>query len=160
TPEFADYVALDLDPPDRMPFRRVLDVARWIRDELEGLGVSGFPKTSGAGGLHIYLPLPPRTSYEAGLLFCQIIATVVAKKHQHAATVERSVSARGNRVYIDYLQNVLGKTLACAYSARASDFAGVSAPLSWLEVDRGVRREDFTIKTMPARVRDVGDRWA
>jgi bifunctional non-homologous end joining protein LigD len=157
---FADYVALDLDPSAGVTFDRVLEVARAIRDELEALGAVGVPKTSGADGLHIYIPLPPHTPYEAGLLFCQIIATVVSQKHPKIATVERSVRARGPRVYVDYLQNILGKTLATAYSARASDYAGVSTPLTWREVDRGVRREDFTIKTMPARLKRVGDVWA
>ena len=94
--------------------------------------------------------------YDAGLLFCQIIATVVSQKHPKIATVERSVRARGPRVYIDYLQNILGKTLATAYSARASDYAGVSTPLTWKEVDEGVRRQDFTMKTIPARLKDAG----
>ena len=68
--------------------------------------------------------------------------------------------ARGNRIYVDCLQNILGKTLASAYSVRASDYAGVSTPLSWKEIDQGVRREDFTIKTVPARIAKVGDLWA
>ncbi len=117
------------------------------------------PKTSGADGLHIYIPLPPGTPYDAGLLFCQIVATVVAQKHPKIATVERAVRARGTRVYVDYLQNILGKTLATAYSARASEYAGVSAPLTWKEVDAGVDREDFTITTMNRRLKDVGDLW-
>jgi bifunctional non-homologous end joining protein LigD len=159
SPQSADHVALDLDPSEGVPFRRVLDVARWIRDELEILGAEGFAKTSGSDGLHIYIPLPPDTPYDAGLLFCQIIATVVATKHPKEATVERAVKARGKRVYVDCLQNILGKTLATAYSARASDYAGVSTPLTWTEVDRGVRREDFTIETVPARLEQVGDLW-
>ena len=93
------------------------------------------------------------------MLLAQIIATVVAHKHPGAATVERSVRARGARVYVDFLQNILGKTLASAYSARASSYAGVSTPLTWKEVDAGVRREDFTIETVPARLREVGDLW-
>src|SRR5581483_12013703 len=159
-PQFADYVALDLDPADDVPFAKVLDVARWIRDELDALGAVGVPKTSGASGLHVYIPLPKQTPYDAGLLFCQIIATVVAHKHPKAATVERSVRARGRRTYIDFMQNVLGKTLATAYSARASAYAGVSAPVSWTEIDEGIDREDFTITTMPARLEQVGDLWA
>ena len=110
--------------------------------------------------MHIYIPLPPRTPYEAGLLFCQIVATVVTHKHPKVATIERSVSARGRRVYIDCLQNILGKTLATAYSARASDYAGVSTPLTWEEIDDGVRREDFTIATIPQRLSEIGDLWA
>ncbi len=160
SPDVADQVALDLDPSDDVPFETVLDVARWIHDELDTLGVTAFPKTSGASGLHIYIPLAPGTSYEAGLLFCQLVATLVAEKHPEAATVERTVRARGARVYVDYLQNIQGKTLASAYSARASEYAGVSTPLTWKEVHDGVRREDFTIQTMPARLAAVGDLWA
>jgi bifunctional non-homologous end joining protein LigD len=160
SPDFADHVALDLDPMPGVPFTRVLDVARWLRDELDRLGVPSVPKTSGAEGVHIYVPLPPRTTYESGRLFCQIVATLVADRHPDAATVERSVHARGRTVYIDYLQNIRGKTLATAYSARASDFGGVSTPLTWDEVERGVDRHDFTLRTVPARVATVGDLWA
>jgi bifunctional non-homologous end joining protein LigD len=161
SPLDADYVALDLDPDDHTPFPRVLDVARWVRDELHSLKVTAVPKTSGSSGLHIYIPLPPETSYESGQLFCQIIATVVAAKHPKAATVERTVRARPRgTVYVDFLQNILGKTLATAYSARASAFAGVSTPLTWDEVDAGVDPRDYTILTAPARFREVGDLWA
>ena len=159
SPGAADHTALDLDPAEGVPFDRVLDVARWIRDELASLGAIGVPKTSGADGLHIYVSLPLDTPYEAGLLFCQIVAAVVTQKHPDVATVERSVRARGRRVYVDCLQNIQGKTLATAYSARGSSYAGVSTPLTWDEVDRGVRREDFTIQSAPARFREVGDLW-
>ena len=160
SPESADHAALDLDPMPEVSFARVLDVARWIRDELESIDVTGVPKTSGADGLHIYIPLPAGTPYDAGRLFCQIIATVVAHKHSKVATIERAVDARGYRVYIDYLQNIPGKTLATAYSARASAYAGASTPLRWREVDHGVKREQFTIETVPARISEVGDLWA
>ena len=159
-PEFADWTALDLDPADGVPFARVLDTARWIRDELGALGAFGAPKTSGADGLHVYIPLPPGTPYEAGLLYCQIIATLVAHKHPKVATTERAVRARGSRVYIDCLQNILGKTLASAYSARASDYAGVSTPVTWSEIDQGFDRREFTIRTVPSRLAEVGDLWA
>src|SRR5215218_1039142 len=77
----ADHVAIDLDPMPEAPFSRVLEVARWVRDELATLGATGYPKTSGADGLHIFIPLPPGTPYEAGLIYCQIVATMVATKH-------------------------------------------------------------------------------
>ncbi len=157
--EIVDYVAIDLDPMPGVPFTQILDVARWVRDELDTLGAFGVPKTSGAEGLHIYIPMPKHTPYETGLLFCQIVATIVAHKHPKVATVERAVKSRGRTVYVDYLQNIVGKTLATAYSARASDYAGVSTPLSWREVDAGVERESFTIETVPARLAEVGDLW-
>jgi bifunctional non-homologous end joining protein LigD len=137
----------------------VLDVARWVHEELERVGAVGFPKTSGADGLHVYVPMPKNTPYEAGRIWAQIVATMVATKHPKVATVERTVSKRGAKVYVDYLQNIEGKTLACAYSARASSYAGASTPLSWEEVHRGVDRRDFTIATLPARLKEVGDLW-
>jgi len=161
TPLDADYVALDLDPGDETPFDRVQDVARWVRDELASLGVPGVPKTSGSSGLHVYIPLPPGTSYESGVLFCQIVATLIAARHPKVATVERKVRARGRgTVYIDYLQNILGKTLATAYSARASESAGVSTPLAWTELDGKIDPRDFTILTAPQRFEKTGDLWA
>jgi bifunctional non-homologous end joining protein LigD len=161
SPLDADYVAIDLDPGDNTPFERVLDVARWVRDELASLKVSGVPKTSGSSGLHVYIPLPPNTSYESGMLFCQIVATVIASKHPKVATVERTVRARPKgTVYVDFLQNILGKTLATAYSARASAFAGVSTPLKWEELDEKIDPRDFTIVTAPKRFEHVGDLWA
>ncbi len=137
----------------------MLDVARWVRDELAKLNVTGYPKTSGASGIHIFVPLAPGTPYEAGQIFCQIVATVVPNKHPKIATVTRSVNARGQKVYVDYLQNIEGKSLACAYSARASDFAGASTPLTWKEIDEGFDTRDFTIRTLPGRLAKVGDLW-
>ena len=155
----ADHVVLDLDPMPGVSFATVVDVARFIHDELERVGTPSVPKTSGAQGLHIYIPLPPHTSYDAGRLFCELVATVVADRHPRIATVERAVDARGRRVYVDYLQNLRGKTLATAYSVRATDDAGVSAPLTWAEVHAGVDRRQFTLRTMPDRLRAVGDLW-
>ena len=160
SPPDMDHCAIDLDPTDHATFDKVLDVARWVRDELASLNVPGFPKTSGASGLHIYIPLPPHTSYESGQLFCQIVATIVATRHPKVATVERMVARRPRgTIYVDFLQNILGKTIATAYSARASDYAGVSTPLSWKEVDAGVDPREFTVRTAPARFRRAGDVW-
>jgi bifunctional non-homologous end joining protein LigD len=145
----ADCCALDLDPMPGVPFRQVLDVARWLRDELQALDIPAVPKTSGSSGLHIYVPLPPGTPYASGQLLCQIIATLVAMKHPKVATVERTVGKRGRTVYVDYLQNIQGKTLACAYSARASEFAGVSTIVG--EIERIATRP-----TTRTRLRGIG----
>src|ERR687889_365628 len=94
------------------------------------------------------------------MLLCQIVATMVATRYPKIATVERTVSRRPRgTVYVDYLQNILGKTLATAYSARASDYAGVSTPVTWKEVDGDLNPRAFTIRTAPARFRRVGDVW-
>jgi len=157
----ADQVAIDLDPQPGATFAQILDCAEWVEEELERVKVQGFPKTSGSEGLHVYIPLPPGTPYEAGMLFCQIIATMIATKHPKVATVERMVKRRKDgTIYVDYLQNIQGKTLACAYSARGSSFAGVSTPLTWKEVRQRPMPQDFTIDTIDARVKKVGDLWA
>ena len=157
----ADQVAIDLDPQPGATFSQILDVAQWVEEELDRVKVQGFPKTSGSEGLHVYIPLPPGTPYESGMLFCQIIATMVAAKYPKVATVERTVRRRKDgTVYVDYLQNIQGKTLACAYSARGSAFAGVSAPLTWKEVHQRPKPQDFTIDTIEKRVKKVGDLWA
>jgi bifunctional non-homologous end joining protein LigD len=159
--DHADQVAIDLDPQPGATFDQILHVARWVHDILERVNVRSYPKTSGSEGLHVFIPLPEGTPYEAGMLFCQIVATMVAGQHPKVATVERMVGRRKDgTVYVDYLQNIQGKTLACAYSARASAFAGVSAPLTWAEVHERPAPQDFTLDTMPARVEAVGDLWA
>src|SRR4029078_8472133 len=90
----------------------------------------------------------------------KMTATFVSTRHRKIATVERWVKKRPRgTIYVDYLQNILGKTLACAYSVRASDYAGVSTPLTWKEVERGVDPRDFNIRTARARFESVGDLW-
>ena len=132
-PEFADYGAFDLDPSEGVPFERVLDVARWIRDELDSLGAVGVPKTSGADGLHIYIPLPPGTPYDAGLLFCQIVATVVAQKHpegrDHRAHRRRARQTRLRRLPAEHPRQDAGDRLQRARQrvrrrVDAADLAG------------------------------------
>ncbi len=158
-PSHADFAAIDLDPMPGVPFAQVRDVARWVHEALVMLNVPAALKTSGSSGLHIYVPLAPETTYESGQLLCQIVATAVASQHPAVATVERAVARRGRTVYVDYLQNIEGKTLACAYSARASQFAGVSTPLAWDELEQDFRPEDFTIDNAFARFDEVGDLW-
>jgi len=159
-PLHMDYAAIDLDPGDDARFSDVVDVARWTHDELERLHIPSVPKTSGSSGLHIYIPLPAQTSYETGQLLCHLVATLVCAKHPKVATIERMVKKRARTsIYVDYLQNIIGKTLATAYSARASDYAGVSTPLEWSEVTRRLDPRDFTIRTAPERFAEVGDLW-
>jgi bifunctional non-homologous end joining protein LigD len=159
--DFADYTILDLDPGPGASFRKVIHVARWVREELDRFGLHGALKTSGSTGLHIYLPLPPRTPLEAATLVAQIIATRVASLHPETATVERMTRRRPRgTVYVDYLQNILGKTVAGVYAVRAKPGATVSTPLRWDELTDDLNLRDFTMDTVPARVAEVGDLWA
>lgn len=156
----ADYAVLDLDPGPEAPFPRVVEVARWIKDALDERSLVAGIKTSGSRGLHIVLPLPPRTPYGVALLLAELIAVDVARTHPFAATTERSLKARPPQgVYVDYLQNARGKSLAAAYCVRARPQATVSAPLHWSELTPDLDPGRFTIATMPSRLEAVGDIW-
>jgi len=159
--EFADYSVIDLDPGPRAKFDRVVEVATFVKEELDRLGLQAALKTSGASGLHIFLPLPPRTSNESALLVAQIVATRVAMAHPKEATVERTVADRPkSSVYVDYLQNILGKSVAAAYAVRARPGATVSTPLEWTELAPSLDPRDFTIETVTERFARVGDLWS
>jgi bifunctional non-homologous end joining protein LigD len=155
-----DYTILDLDPGPRATFDRVVEVARWVKKELDAHGLRAALKTSGSRGLHIAIPLPPRTPYEAGLLLAQLIATRVAEAHPREATIERSVKARPPAaIYVDYLQNVKGKSVASAYCVRARPGATVSTPLQWKELNASLDPRELTLETIPSRIVKLGDIW-
>jgi bifunctional non-homologous end joining protein LigD len=161
TIDFADYFILDLDPGPRANFATIVEVAKATKAELDEMGLSGALKTSGSRGLHIVVPLPARTSYETARLLAQVIATRVAERHPKIATVERTVSERPPRaVYVDYLQNVQGKSVAGVYSVRAKPGATVSTPLRWRELEEGLDPREFTIETVPPRIGKLGCVWA
>jgi bifunctional non-homologous end joining protein LigD len=155
-----DYTIIDLDPGPGVKFDAVIECARWVREELDRLGLNAIPKTSGASGMHVVLPLPPGVGWDAARLLAELVATRVAQRHPKQATVVRAVRARPRgTIYVDYLQNIRGKTVAGVYSARAVPGATVSTPLEWSEVDRGLDPRDFTIENVPDRIADVGDVW-
>jgi len=158
--EYADYTIVDLDPGPRANFARVVQVARWAKEVIDGFGLHAAIKTSGSTGLHIYLPLPPKTPNEAATLVAQMIATKVADGHPKEATIERFVKARGAAtVYVDYLQNIQGKTVAGPYCVRAKPGAPVSTPLKWSEVTDKVDPRDFHLGNAAERFEKVGDIW-
>jgi bifunctional non-homologous end joining protein LigD len=132
-----------------------------VHDELVTLGLNSVPKTSGASGIHIVVPLPGDTPAVAARLIAELVATQVAARHRAAATVARSVRERGvEQVYVDYLQNIPGKSVASVYSARATPTLTVSTPLHWAEVNAKLDPRDFTIRTLPERLVAEGDLWA
>lgn len=159
TLDHLDYTILDLDPGARVPFSAVRETALATKEQLERLGLRGYPKTSGASGIHIVIPLVAGTSYETGRLLAELIAQLVAGVHPDLATVQRAVSKRGARVYVDFLQNRRGATVASAYSVRPRPGATVSAPLNWHELAGDVRPLDFTLRSMQDRLAAVGDLW-
>jgi bifunctional non-homologous end joining protein LigD len=159
--QFADYAIIDLDPGARASFARVIDVAHVVKDVLDELGLHAVPKTSGASGLHVVLPLGPRVPNDGARMLAQLVATHVAERAPRIATVERSVRDRPpGTVYVDYLQNIRGKTVAGVYSVRAQPVPTVSTPLAWREVREGLEPASFTIDTVPKRLQRTGDLWA
>jgi bifunctional non-homologous end joining protein LigD len=159
--EFADYSIIDLDPGPKATFARVIKVAQAVKEVLDELGLRAVPKTSGASGIHIVLPLGPRVPNDSARMVAELVATAVADRLPREATIIRGVKERPPAtVYVDYLQNIRGKTVAGVYSARASKGATVSTPLEWDEVVPGLKPTDFTIDNVPARIAKVGDLWA
>jgi len=154
-----DYLMLDLDPK-QAPWENVLEVAMVCKGVLDELGVPAFPKTSGSSGIHIYLPLKPAYDYRKAGAIAEGLAAEVASRAPKIATIQRSLSKRQKQqVYVDAMQNARGKTIAAAYSARAREGATASMPLTWKQVEKGVKINDFTIENLPALVKKSGDAW-
>lgn len=150
-------IVFDLDPSDPDNFRLVLDVALLIKEILDSLGLVSIPKTSGATGLQIYIPIQKRYTYAETNKFNAFIARYLAEKYPQLVTLERLVKKRGNKLYVDYLQHGEGKTLAAPYFPRARKKATVSAPVSWEEVQTGLHPHDFTLFNIKERVKEKGD---
>ena len=156
--EKPDYLILDIDPSDDNSYDDVIDVALATKEVLDRLKITGCCKTSGASGMHVYIPLHHKYDYDLVRDFAKMLATMVHDIIPAGTTLERSISKRKkNEVYIDYLQNSRGQTLASAYSVRPKPGATVSAPLEWQEVKRGLHPSKFTIKNMKKRVDKKGD---
>ena len=156
----ADYCTIDLDPGDGVAFSAVIALARFVKAELDALGLTAAVKTSGSRGLHIAVPLPRRTSYADAAALAERVAASVVEAHPELATLERRLGKRPKRtIYVDAQQNARGKSMVSAYSARAREPGAVSAPLRWSELRSTLRLEAFTIRTMPARLARVGDLW-
>ncbi len=156
--EHPDYLVVDLDPAEQS-FDEVMLVAQTTRQVLQAIGAEAYPKTSGATGLHIYVPLGARYDYEQARTFGRLVAHIVQLRHPRMTSLERVPGSRRGKMYVDVYQNRRGQTLAAPYSIRPRHGAPVSAPLLWEELVPGLRPEEFTIKTMRARLDQVGDLW-
>lgn len=158
--EYPDYAILDLDPGQEAGFQGVVRAAQLVHEELERLSLRAALKTSGSRGLHIAIPLPRQTTYDTSLALAERVARRVAAANPEVATVERSLADRPPAaVYVDFLQNARGKSVACAYCARAKAGATVSAPLHWSELGNTLDPAEFTIRSIPDRIAEVGDIW-
>jgi bifunctional non-homologous end joining protein LigD len=156
TRDSPDWVAFDLDAK-KAPFGDVVKIARALGKVLRGIGLRPYLKTSGATGLHVFVPVKPGYTYGQTAVFCEAVATHVASEHRDIATVERAVNRRGSRVYVDFGQNRKGQTVVPAYVVRPRPGAPVSTPLDWDELETDLSPVRFNIKTMPGRLAKLGD---
>jgi bifunctional non-homologous end joining protein LigD len=154
-----DFSVIDLDPLD-VPFSAVVEAAAAVREVLRRAGVTGYCKTSGATGMHIYLPLGAKYSYEQARQLAELICVMVNRELPKITSLAREPKDRPKRVYLDYLQNRRGATVAAPYSLRPRPGATVSMPLGWDEVKEGLNPGQFTIRNAAARVEARGDLWA
>src|SRR4026209_2841375 len=154
-----DWIAIDLDPK-RAPWENVLQVALLVKKVADEIGLQAFPKTSGSSGIHIYVPLKPANEYDKVAEFARLFATEVARRAPKIATVERTIAKRAaTQVYVDWMQNARGTSLAAVYTARAKPKATVSMPLTWKQISQGVKITDFTITNAAELLRKKGDPW-
>ena len=156
-PDNPDWCLIDLDPSDKNTFEQVIQVAQTTKKVLDAIGVEGYCKTSGSTGMHIYIPLKPKYTYDECQLFGRWIAMQVHEQLPDITSVERIVKKRKGKLYVDFLQNRPGATLAAPYSARPKPGATVSMPLHWDEVKKGLKLKDYTIKNSVDRIKSVGD---
>ncbi len=155
-----DYVHFDLDPGVGASFDRVREVALIVREALDVLKMPSLVKTTGSKGLHVYVPIVRGPEQKQVWTFAKALARELAGRHPALITAEYRVAKRPRgRVLVDYNQNAWGRTLASVYSVRPREDATVSTPVTWREIELGVRIEDFTVANVPARVGTVGDLW-
>ena len=155
-----DYVHFDLDPGKGAEWEQVLESGRIVRDALKTIGMPALVKTTGSRGLHVYVPIVRGPTQKDVWTFAKALAVELASRNPRLMTAEYRVASRPHgRVLVDYNQNAWGRTLASIYSVRPRAQAPVSTPVSWAEIDRGCRIEDFRLDNVRGRLAKTGDLW-
>lgn len=156
--ENPDWLVIDIDP-DKDDFQEVVKTALTVKEVLDELETDCYCKTSGATGLHVYIPLGAQYDYDSIKIFGELLATEIHSRLPKTTSLERSIKKRNHKIYIDYLQNRRGQTLASPYSVRPKVGATVSTPLEWSEVNSKLHPSQFTIKNVLKRFEKKGDLW-
>lgn len=156
-PDRPTHVLFDIDPAEGLPFARVVEVALLVRDALDAAGLRGYPKTSGASGMHVLVPILPGPGYDAVRLFARVVAEGLVRSRPDLVTTRRRVAERGPRVYLDADQNGRGRSISSVYSVRPRPGAPVAAPLRWDEVRPGLDPAAFTMGAVARRLEREGD---
>ena len=154
-----DVAIFDIDPSGNTGFVHAVEGALLIKSALEAYGLFSIPKTSGKTGVHVVVPIQP-TPFEHARKFLTVICKAIERTRPDLFTTERFIKKRGNRVYLDAVQNARGKTLPSPYSVRSTPNASVSTPLTWAELERGVTPEQFHIRNIAQRIKEAGDLFA
>ncbi|MEN5379552.1 DNA ligase D [Sphingobacterium kitahiroshimense] len=155
-PDNPTFCIIDLDP-DQNSFNQVIETAQVTKQLLDDMGVPSYCKTSGSTGLHIYIPLNNKYTYEQSKEFARVVVTLINRELPNFTSLERTVKNRKGRMYLDFLQNRPHATIASVYSVRPKPGATVSMPLYWEEVKKGLKMSDFTIFNAIERLESVGD---
>jgi len=153
-----DYIIFDLDPKDA-PMKSIVETALKTKEILDSLHVPAYIKTSGGNGLHVFIPVEPKYTYEQTHEFSHLISQMVHRDLPEITSLERMPNKRKGKVYLDFLQNGKGKTMASIYSLRPREGAGVSTPLEWDEINDSLDLKAFNIRTIPKRLEEKGDLW-
>ncbi len=153
-----DYIIFDLDP-NKADIKKLVKTALKVKEILDNLSIKGYVKTSGGKGIHVFIPVLPKYSYDQTRDFSLLISQMVNRELPNITSLERMPNKRVGKVYLDFLQNGRGKTMASAYSVRPREGAGVSTPLSWDEVNDDLDLSEFNLLTIPDRLKEKGDLW-
>jgi bifunctional non-homologous end joining protein LigD len=154
-----DYIIFDLDP-NKATLKDLITTANKVKEVLDSLGIKGYLKTSGGKGLHVFIPVKPKYTYDQTRDFSHIISQAVHSALPKITSLERMPKNREGKIYLDFLQNGKGKTMACAYSLRPREGATASTPLEWEELnEKGFDLKNYNIKTLPERIKEKGDLW-
>lgn len=156
--ENPDWIVMDIDP-EKDEFGQVVKVALTVKEVMDELGADCYCKTSGASGLHVYIPLGAKYNYDTVKIFAELIAGEVHARVPEITSLERTIKKRGGKIYVDFLQNRKGQTLAAPYSVRPKPGATVSTPLEWNEVNENLSPSQFTIENTMQRLLEKGDLW-
>lgn len=149
------------DEPElnRKAFKAGVEAAFWLKEAIESVGLTPFVKTSGKTGLHVFAPIKRHYDYDTTRQFAGTICRSVESQHPDKVTTEWTVAKRRGKIFLDFNQNMRGKTVASIYSARPTPWAGVSLPFKWEEIEN-IYPGDFNISNAPSRLAEVGDIWA
>ncbi|HEX8763180.1 MAG TPA: DNA ligase D [Candidatus Saccharimonadales bacterium] len=156
--DYPDWAIIDLDP-EGIGFEEVITIAREVKKLCDEWDIPCYPKTSGKTGIHIFIPLGAKYTHEQAKNFAHLIVLEINKRQPKITSVERLPEKRKHKIYLDFLQNREGQTLAAPYSVRPTKDASVSMPLHWDEVKSGLKPSDFTIKNALKRLERTGDLW-